>query len=72
MKRHLYGVGYGWPDHLIPPMPRVLAEKTAREMSKADQRAYRRRYRFKAFKTDLVTKDSSPRGLKEWYPLWNA
>lgn len=74
MKRYLYEIDEsGWHDQGFPFMPRVLAEKTAKAANRAGQREYRRRsYRYTASKTTIATADHSPRGLKEWYPLWNS
>lgn len=73
MKKQLYEIDEcGWHDQGFPFMPRVLAEKTAKQLNRAMQRTYRRRGKYKVSSTGLVTKDSSPRGLKEWYPHWNG
>ena len=73
MKRYLYQLYVmGWEDRYTPPMPRVLAEKTAKQANKEEQRRYGcRAVKTSARKTGYVTKDTSPRGLEAWYPLWN-
>lgn len=74
MKRYLYqkGTSHGWTDRYTPPMPRVLAEKTAKEANKAEQRRYGvREVKHTVRKTGYVTRDTSPRGLKYWTEGWN-
>lgn len=74
MVRYLYAIDEsGWYEQSYPFMPMVLAEKTAKEANKAVQRERGRRWsKYKASKTTLATKDTSPRGLKMWYRGWNA
>lgn len=75
MKRYLYEqtTDRGWTDSLTPAMPRVLAERTAKQANKEEQRRFGcREVKYMVSKTGIVTRDSSPRGLAAWYPMWNV
>lgn len=68
MKHYLYEIDCdGWNVNGIPFMPRVLAEKTARQLNKDCRKLYgHQRMLFSVSKTCIETKDGTPHGRKYW------
>lgn len=74
MRRYLYEIdtygsnGDAYHDQSVPFMPRVLAEKTAKAMNKAEQKIYGNNLtKYKVSKTTLQTKDVTPHGYSDWF-----
>ncbi len=72
MKKYLYEIdeicsnGDRWHFQGVPFMPRVLAEKTAKQMRKDWQRqGYKARYGVS--KTHIRTNDGTPHGYGDWF-----
>ena len=80
MRRYLYRINsegavrdYMEAAREYPIMPRVLAEKTAKELRKQAQRRWGRVSgwdKYRAYKTGVPTVDGSPKGLKQWSFAW--
>lgn len=68
MKHYLYEIDCdGAHLQSFPFMPRVLAEKTARQLNKDCRKLYGyQRMLFGVSKTCIETKDGTPHGLKHW------
>lgn len=77
MKKYLYEIvccdkcGNVVREHSIPYMPRVFAEKQAKQMNKRGQRDYgqyggMRSVKYMVRKTGIQTNDSTPRGWAAW------
>lgn len=68
MKHYLYEIDCdGAHLQSFPFMPRVLAEKTARQLNKDCQKIYGyQSMLFGVSKTCIETKDGTPHGLKHW------
>lgn len=70
MKRYLYETYRdGCREYDIPAMPRVLAEKTAKAMNRAEQSRYKAR--FTVEKNEYYgTNDGTPHGYKSWFEYY--
>lgn len=73
MKKYLYEIDYCDKcgnliyDHSTPFMPRVFAEKQAKQMNKDIQRRYgKQTVKYKVKNTGIRTNDSTPRGWASW------
>lgn len=73
MKKYLYEIrcydktGGVVTDTGIPYMPRVFAEKQAKQMNKAEQRRFGKLpVKYKARKTEIPTTDGTPHGWRSW------
>lgn len=75
MKRRLYEIDKaGWHGHDIPFMPKVLANKTAKQMNRQFQREYpqvrKALSKCTTSKTSLLIKDGTPHGKRDWFAYY--
>ena len=68
MKKYLYEIDCcGYHVQGIPFMPRVFAEKQAKQMNKDTQRQYGKLVvKYTTSKTSIPTNDATPRGWASW------